>query len=191
MGIIGSRLGGYSQVVMMNTEAHINFKDELQREWTTAQAVGRMETIQQAQIAGGGGGSAGAASGVAGLPWYTIGSMMYSFSAPAVIIGGIAALMVYMLGGSQAAMFASLFLAFMFFMNGVLWITASQRGGILTGRNFMASFFGGMIASALISFMLYDPDGSDKSNTVVITPASATGAQVNGVNGNLQPQPYF
>lgn len=184
MGIVGSRLSGFGQTMMMDTDAHIHYRDTLQKQWTTMQAAGRLEATQQGVAAGAGGGMAGGVAGSsrgwAGMPWYTIGSILYSFTAPAIVIGGIAILVTYLFKASQPAMFASIMLTLFFTMHFVLWITASQRSGILTGRNFMVSLFGSMIGSGILAFLIYDPDGDeddggDKSQDqrVVFVPAGA------------------
>ncbi len=183
--MFSSRMSGYTNVLMMNTDQHLHFRDELQRQWTTAQAAGSMQTMQQAGVGGlGGGGGLGATKGWAGMPWYTISSLLYSFAPYMIVICGILTGVVFAMKGSQVMMFSALFPAIFFLMFFILFITASQRSGILTGRNFFVSLFGSMIGAGIVSFVLYSPD--DKNPP---PPPVASGGVGNPTGHNTVP-PY-
>ena len=163
-----SRASAYTNVQMMDTKAHIYFQNELQDQWVTAQAAADLKNNSQISQMGGGG-SLGATRGWAGMPWYTISSLLYAFAPWVIVICGILSGVIYALKGTQMMMFFTLFLTLFFLLFFVLFITASQRAGILTGRNFFVSFFSSLLGAGVVAFGLYEPD-SKKEQPVPIYP---------------------
>lgn len=159
MGLMASRISGYTDVLMMPTDAHIHFKDMLQKQWTTAQAAGRMESIQSQQAVG-----SGAAPGTAsawGMGFYGISSAIYSFSMFGIPLGLILCAVVYLLKASQAAMAASIFITVFFLVFFIMFHAPIAHAGIVSGTNILVSVVFAGIAAAVVGFFIY----SDKEET--------------------------
>jgi hypothetical protein len=167
MGLASSRLSGYTNVMMMNTDAHLHFKDTLQKQWTTAAAAARME-VQQSQAATGSGAVAGTARGW-GMGFYGISTAIYAFSMFGIPLGLILIGIIYAVGASQAAMAISIFIATFFFVFAMLFHAPIARAGITSGTNILVSFVIGAIAAAVVGFFIYDEDGDDSETPVLVT----------------------
>lgn len=157
-----SRISGYTNVMMMNTDAHLHFKDQLQKQWTTAQAAGRMETIQS-QNAVGSGAVAGTSKGWA-MGFYGISTAIYAFSVYGAFIGLILGGVVYAMKASQAAMAASVFIAVFFFVFFILFHAPIARAGLVSGTNILLSFATAGIAAGVIGFFIYQEEEEEKGN---------------------------
>lgn len=167
MGIMTSRLGAYSNSMMMDTSTMLHFRDELQRQQETARAAGQMQAIQQMQSgqigSGGGGGTMWS-----GQLWYTIMESIQKLAIPFVPIGGIVIGIVYALQKTQMAMFGAVvftvFFATAFFFGSIQW----GKQGIVTGFNFGISLFVALGIGALVAFVMYHPDSKNGGDPIYI-----------------------
>lgn len=160
MGILVSRLSSYQDVLMMKTDSHLHFKDTLQRQWTTAQAAGRMETLQS-QMAAGTGAAAGTAQGW-GMGFYGISTHIYKLSMFGVPLGLIMIAVVYFMKASEAAMAAAVFLTVFCFLFYLMFHAPLTRAGIQSGANIATSFIVAGVAAAIVGFFIYDKKEEEK-----------------------------
>lgn len=177
MGLLASRVSGYTDVMMMNTDSHLHFKDTLQKQWTTAQAAGRMETMQ-AQNAVGSGAVAGTSKGWA-MGFYGISTAIYAFSIYGCFIGLILGGVVYLMKASQAAMAASVFAVVFFFVFFLLFHAPIARAGLVSGTNILISLVTAAIVAGIVGFFIYKEEGNNnnKSSPNIITYTDEEGNQ--------------
>lgn len=169
MGMFMSRLSAYSSVVMMDTDAHIHFQQELIDQWETARATGAMQTIAQYQATGAGG------SGAVGLgggyqTWVRVGGIIRRFAPTMVPIGAIMAGLAYAFKWSQGFMMVAIFLS-VFFLVYLLSYLTIQRINISDGTTFFVSLFSAFAVSFAVAFFVYDPHESAEPAKVVAAPA--------------------
>ena len=146
--------------MMMNTDSQLHFKDMLQDQWTTAQAAGRMETVQASQAVGSGG--VGGTARAWGMGFYGISSAIYAFSLYGMFIGAGLVGLVYALKASQGAMAASVFAAVFFFVFALLFHAPMGRMGIQSGVNILISVVAAAITAAVVGFFIYEGDNKDE-----------------------------
>lgn len=159
-----SRMSAYSSVIMMDTDAHIHFQQELIDQWETARATGAMQTIQQMNIAGGGGGGYNSASlGTGYRTWIRLGGIIRSFAPFMVPIGGVMSAVTYAFKWSQGMMLISIFIT-VFFLIYLLSYLSIQRINISNGTTFFVSLFGAFIVAFTVSFLVYDPNENKSNN---------------------------
>lgn len=159
MGIFFSRIGSYMNTLMMNTDTMIHFRDEMQRQMTTAQAAGQMTTIQQAGIGQGGvGGGGSAAAAWGGGSWYAITTTFNQIAIVAVPLGIAISVVTSLMKGSQLLMFGAVFMTVFFAIERFLYSIQWGKAGIVTGQNLLISLFLASVVGAFVGFAVYQPE---------------------------------
>lgn len=159
MGMIASRLGGYQNVFMMNTESQVHFAWEVQQWMDTARSTQRMQDMAHvmATVNNANGGGAGGGNVNWGSNWIGFASMIRAYAPWMIVAGSAGAGVTYAVKGPQVAMAVSIFLATFFLVNFIGASTYSQMINMQNGRTFWASVFVGVVAAFIVGFLVYDP----------------------------------
>lgn len=162
MGLLVSRLSGYSNVVMMNTDAHIHFRDTLQEQWTTAQAAGMLQTLQAGAMASGGNAVTGGGTPGWAFGWYNFSQMLCNIGYFMVPLAIIVAVIIYFIKASELAMASAVFAGVFFLVTIILFKTRRTVTGAVSGVNILIATGVGMVAAGIVGFLVYDPDADDE-----------------------------
>lgn len=158
MGVFVSRMSSMNDTMMFNTRAHINYMRNLQRQYTTAAATARMETMQQAQIGGGGAGGGGA-GGLTNLSrfWLAVSDVTRMMCLPIFIIGVVLALASYLMNLPKIAMgVAAAMVTFPVFFIGFYYNPLSPQY-VMTGRVIFVPTVLAVIVGFVIAIVVYSP----------------------------------
>lgn len=169
-----SRLNAYSSTLMMDTNAHLGFQQELRSQWITAQATGQMQALNQVMTAQGGGGGLASQWGKQAVNWWWFSGLLHHYSPFMIVLGGALAMATYGLKWSQGVMFASLFLVFFFVLHFISYTTYSQANNVATGMTFYISLGVAIVGAFIVSFMVYKPYEVQKHDPVAIADTKTT-----------------
>lgn len=187
MGMITSRMGAYSNTMMMGTSGYVHFGTQMRRQMAQAQNLQQMQTIAQLQATGGGGGGGGGGGPMPGVGWFHFGQILTTFAPFAAVLGIALSGIFYAIKAEQYVLFLSMFVATFFGMFFILFHTQATMAGTLSGRNFWIALGGAALVSFPVAFMVYKgPEEEDDEEEDEIR-VSVVPVQGSGGGGGLPP----
>lgn len=171
--------------MFMTTNQHIDMAQSMLRQQNMAAAAGRMETINQLQMVGGGGFQPGAFQAMAGRTWLQITMLMVRVS-PLFMVGGCIGFAVSFVNQEPRTTILLLaWLVLFFVVLDLAYITPFMQPGWATGVNFIYVIVVSGALAAAVAFIVYDPNKDDDPAVVVVNDDAEGGdAVIDGAGGS-------